>query len=120
MGITQEQIDDIKEKLKNMPEVHGDNISKQSAIARLAKEIDALKKRGYGIDSIAKKLTEAGLEISVQTLKCYLHRAKPGAGKKAQKEKLVKTIKPSIKALPEAETKTSKGTFQTRLDSEEI
>lgn len=120
MGITKEQIDGIKAKLINMPDSQGDNISKQTAIARLAKEINALKKRGYGIKAIAQELTKAGLQISVPTLKCYLQRAKPRTTMKTQKEKIRKVKTPQIKAAAESKVVDTKGTFLTRPDSEEI
>lgn len=120
MGVTKEQIDGIKEKLMNMPDAHGDNISKQAAIARLAKEINVLKKRGYGIDAIAQELTEAGLQISVPTLKCYLQRAKPRTEIKTQKEKVKKPKAPPIKTSAETKVVDTKDTFLTRPDSEEI
>lgn len=120
MGITKEQIDGIKAKLRNMPDVHGKNISKQAAVTHLSKEIDALKKRGYGIDDIASELTNAGLEISVATLKCYVQRAKPKTEKKMQKKQVGKAKTHLIKASTETKAASAKGTFSTRPDSEEI
>lgn len=113
MGITNVQIEVIKEKLMNLPNTHRDNISKQAAIVLLTKEINILKKRGYGIEAIAQELTEAGLQISVPTLKCYLQRAKPRTGINNVKTPPLET--PSVKKVVDI-----KGTFSTRPDSEEI
>jgi hypothetical protein len=64
--------------MQTAPEVAKEkrNVSKQEAVRELRRDIEAMQKKGYTLDDIAKFLTDGGLEISTPTLKSYLQRTK--------------------------------------------
>ena len=77
MKYTKEQIEKVKEKLKNLPPLEENkDLSKQEAIKMLQKDILLLQKRGYSLEKIAEVLKQEGVEISTPTLKSYLQRGK--------------------------------------------
>lgn len=87
MGYTNEKLEAIAAKLKNMPiiEKKKQEHSKQDAVKFLSKEIALLQKRGYTLDQIAETLRGEGFDITTPTLKSYLQRIKAGKNKE-QKE----------------------------------
>jgi intein-encoded DNA endonuclease-like protein len=77
MKYTKEQVEKVKEKLKNLPPIEETkDLSKQEAIKMLQKDILILQKRGYSLEKIAEVLKQEGVEISTPTLKSYLQRGK--------------------------------------------
>lgn len=91
MKYTKEQVEKVKEKLKNLPPIEDSKeLSKQEAIKMLHKDILLLQKRGYSLEKIAEVLKQEGVEISTPTLKSYLQRGK------AKKEATPKKSKDAI------------------------
>jgi len=123
MGYTKEMIEAIAIKLRNMPPIEEKTkeYSKQDAVKILAREITALKARGYTIDQIAETLRGEGLDISTPTLKNYLQRAKPGNTRKqngrARKDTPPPPPAPAVKEKP---TSKAKATFTPTPDSDDI
>lgn len=117
MKYTIEQIDEIAEKLRQMPPVEKRNqeVSKQEAVKVLAKEIVAMQKRGYTLEQISEALKGNGLDIATGTLKSYLQRAKP-ARKAPPRAPEDTPPGPVLKTS----TPTSKATFTPKIDSAEI
>lgn len=77
MKYTKEQVEKVKEKLKNLPPIEETkDLSKQEAIKMLHKDILLLQKRGYSLEKITEVLKQEGVEISTPTLKSYLQRGK--------------------------------------------
>jgi uncharacterized coiled-coil DUF342 family protein len=71
-SISQEQIEQAKRLMKNLPTKQSSALSKQEAVQALKKEIMSLKSRGYDFSEIAEQLANAGIQISAATLKSYL------------------------------------------------
>jgi len=71
-GITQEQIEQAKRMMKNLPAKQSSALSKQEAVQAMRKEIMSLKSKGYDFSEIASHLSSAGISISAATLKSYL------------------------------------------------
>jgi hypothetical protein len=91
MKYTKEQVEKVKEKLKNLPSIEETkDLSKQEAIKMLHKDILLLQKRGYSLEKITEVLKQEGVEISTPTLKSYLQRGK------AKKETIPKKSKDSL------------------------
>lgn len=83
MAISVSQIEILKGKLEEMPEVKDPDrkISNLEAIRMMASSIRDLQSRGYSIEKIAEVLRESGLEIAPTTLKSYLGKVKVSSGK---------------------------------------
>jgi hypothetical protein len=79
MKYTHEALKAIAVKLRAMPPVEKKEPehSKQEAVRILAKEIQAMQKRGYTLDQISETLRGVGLAVATPTLKSYLQRSKP-------------------------------------------
>lgn len=139
MAIQLDTIEALKAKMKEAPEVSKEKrrVSKQEAIRELKREIEAMQKRGYTLDDIAKFLSDGGLQITTPTLKSYLQRSKAdkAKGSKAEQKKSEifadakkpeadKTQQPTTveKAKTVVENKqpqaAPKGGFEVRPDSE--
>jgi len=71
-SITQEQIKQAQNVLKNLPAKQSSAFSKQEAVQAMRKEIVALRSRGYDFAEIAVHLADCGIPISADTLKSYL------------------------------------------------
>ncbi|MEB0222067.1 hypothetical protein [Pseudomonas sp. AB12(2023)] len=104
MAITIEQIESLKESLKDFPEIDDGKreITKQEAIKRLASDVAELQKKGYTLDMISKIFTDKGIEIKAGTLKSYLTRAK---GPKVAKGKTANSVKKSAIKIPAVDKK---------------
>ncbi len=127
MGYTNEKLEAIAAKLKNMPviEKKKQEHSKQDAVKLLSKEIALLQKRGYTLDQIAETLRGEGLDITTPTLKSYLQRIKAGKNKDskmAHKTESQKTVTPVNKQATETgqKSKESKASFTPKPDSDDI
>lgn len=88
MAIQLDTIEALKAKMKEAPEVSKEkrHVSKQEAIRELKRDIDAMQKRGYTLDDIAKFLSDGGLQITTPTLKSYLQRSKSDKTKSSKAE----------------------------------
>jgi hypothetical protein len=72
MKYTQEKLEKIADKLREMPEVKSKREhSKQESVKILYKEIADMQKRGYTLEQIAEVLSGEGLQITTPTLKSY-------------------------------------------------
>lgn len=130
MAIQQSTIEALKAKMKDAPEVAKEkrNVSKQEAIRELRKEIEAMQKRGYTLDEIAKFLSDGGLQITTPTLKSYMQRAKPSKAATAKAENFADAKKTEAPKQAQAKTKQEtpakpkaegeKGGFEVRPDSD--
>lgn len=77
MRLTVAQVDEIRRTLAAQPPaptLRTDRVSKLAAVTAAAPELLRLRSTGWGIAALAAFLTEAGLPISVGTLKNYLQR----------------------------------------------
>nr|WP_172689305.1 hypothetical protein [Pseudomonas fluorescens]ARJ57907.1 putative mobilization protein MobC [Pseudomonas fluorescens] len=83
MAISVSQIEILKGKLEEMPQVEDPDrkISNLEAIRMMASSIRDLQSRGYSIEKITEILRESGLEIAPTTLKSYLTKVKGSPGK---------------------------------------
>ena len=77
MSYTKSQIEDFAKRLKDLPAIEKDEISKVDAIKALRVEILSMQKRGYTLDQTADELKQIGFDIKTQTLKAYLQKANP-------------------------------------------
>lgn len=136
MAIQLDTIEALRAKMKEAPEVAKEKrrVSKQEAIRELKRDIEAMQKRGYTLEDIAKFLTDGGMQITTPTLKSYLQRTKadkPKASKKAENFADAKTTTTAqqpaqtaavVKAKQVAESKAqpadAKGGFTVKPDSD--
>ena len=91
-SITQDQIEQAKRMMKELPSKQSSTVSKQEAVKAMRKEIMSLKSKGYDFSEIAAHLSSAGISISAATLKTYLRTP---AKKKKEDEAQMK--QPEIK-----------------------
>ena len=124
MGYTQEMIEAIAKKLRDMPPIEEKTkeYNKQDAVRILAQEINALKGRGYTLDQIAETLKGEGLDISTLTLKNYLQRTKSKRAKRknerAKKDTPPPPPRPAVKE--QATSRSPRATFTPIPDSDDI
>jgi hypothetical protein len=78
MSITMAEIEQLRQKLDELPEQDAAEreVSKREAIALMAAQVRQLRQRGYSMDAVAQFISSNGLKISTQTLKSYLSRAR--------------------------------------------
>ncbi len=100
MGYKIAQIDELRQKLLELPEVDDveREVTKQEAVRRMADAVSTLQKRGYSMEKIAEIMTTEGLAISVQTLKSYLTRARSNPRSKPRRKV---ATSPSPSSMPE-------------------
>ncbi|MFP3852376.1 hypothetical protein [Pseudomonas sp. W5-01] len=146
MAISVSQIEILRGKLEEMPEVENPDrkISNLEAIRMMASSIRDLQSRGYSIEKIAEILRESGLEIAPTTLKSYLTKVKGSPGKsnsrssgkprrpssstsREVKKKASEKPAASVATKPTASSKNSAGvtpvppgSFTPKEDSDEI
>ena len=77
MSYTKSQIEEFAKRLKELPAIEKDEISKVDAVKTLRVEILLMQKKGYTLDQTADALTQIGFDIKTQTLKAYLQKANP-------------------------------------------
>lgn len=127
MAIKIETLEAVREKMKSAPEIAKEKrtVSKQESIKELKREIEAMQKKGYTIDDIAKFMTDGGIQITTPTLKSYLQRAKPTKTTTQRKESKKPEISAESKTETEQKTTTdktqktdTKGQFKVNDDSE--
>lgn len=121
MKYTTEQLDNIAAKLRDMPAVEKrkQELSKQAAVAVLAREITLLRKRGYTLVQIAEALRGEGLDIATPTLKNYLQRTRP-APKNAAKSPAKKTADTPLAPSASKRTGASRSAFTAGADTDDI
>jgi hypothetical protein len=128
MTIKVETIEAVREKMKGAPEVAKAKrtVSKQESIKELKREIEAMQKKGYTLDDIAKFMTEGGIQITTPTLKSYLQRSKPAKVKTQSKEIKQPAVvasektEPAAKSIVEKATDSEKNSGFVRPDSDDI
>jgi hypothetical protein len=72
-----EILEQLRKKLRELPEHRPEGLSKTEIVRSLAAEIDELQKRGYSMRAIAEIISSEGVPITTVTLKGYLGRLKP-------------------------------------------
>lgn len=87
MAISVSQIEILRGKLEEMPEVENPDrkISNLEAVRMMASSIRDLQSRGYSIEKITEILRDSGLEIAPTTLKSYLTKVKGSSVKSNSK-----------------------------------
>jgi len=112
MGIKVAQVEELRQKLLELPEVDDveREVNKLEAVRRMADAVSLLKKRGYSMEKIAEILTNGGLEISAQTLKSYLTKAKSKSRTKKRLKIAAESFPSSTpeKVTPKVSSKDSK------------
>lgn len=84
---TCEQLENVAQRMLDMPEPEiAKTHSKQDAIRMLSKEIEAMRLKGYTMESIAQVMSSHGIAITSATLKNYMRRALKGASKSTSKK----------------------------------
>ncbi len=116
---TSEKIEALAAKLKNMPAVPkpSKELTKKEAIQALSREIIAMQKRGYTLDSIAEVLKSEGLTIAPRTLRSYMQNAKP-AGRK-RRASPSSNHRPAKSETPDT-TNASLASFTPKPDTDDI
>jgi hypothetical protein len=74
MAITIDDIEELRRRLTALPRNQPREVSKQEAIALLASELGAARRRGYSPEELARLLSEQGVAINAATLRGYLRR----------------------------------------------
>jgi hypothetical protein len=72
-----EILEQLRKKLRALPEHRPEGLSKTEIVRSLAADIDELQKRGYSMRAIAEIISSEGVPITTVTLKGYLGRLKP-------------------------------------------
>jgi hypothetical protein len=108
-GYTKDQADKISEKLKLMPPVESEKLSKHSMIKLLSDDIKLLKEKGYSIEQIAEALTT--------TLRNYIQSLKPEEEKRKRKNTKSKTTKSTRKETKKEHKSESKPTKNANANS---
>jgi hypothetical protein len=77
MGITVAEVYELRQKLDALPEQDAAEreVSKQDAVALMARQVRQLQQRGYSMDAVAQFISSHGLQISTHALRSYLSRA---------------------------------------------
>ena len=123
MMITKAKLDEIADRLRNLPAVPKAERShtKREAVQLLKPVIEQLKKKGYNLEQIATFLREESVEISTSSLRSYLQPTKSATAR-------IHEPKPrSSKSMVVTDTQDSKpqstpgsGSFQVRPDTEDL
>ena len=109
--------------MKDLPTIEKkkQELGKSDVVKMLAKEIAALRKRGYTLEQISEYLKGEGLDIGTSSLKSYLQRTKQASTTKP-KVQAQKETPPAAQQTPQTSkiTDTPKGSFSPRPDSDDI
>jgi hypothetical protein len=98
MSVTIEDIEALRSILTELPRHQPKEVSKQEAIALLASELGAARRRGYTPDELARILSERGVAINAATLRGYLRRnrsSRRGHENKAATDRRDRTAAPA-------------------------
>jgi hypothetical protein len=82
-----EILEQLRKKLRELPEHTPEGLSKTEIVRSLAVEIDELQKRGYSMRAIAEIISSEGVPITTVTLKGYLGRLKPPSRRTKRKRR---------------------------------
>jgi hypothetical protein len=87
MTISISQIEMIREKLEEMPEVKNPDrkVTRMEAVKMMAAAIRDMQSRGYTLRRISEILADSGLQIAPTTLKTYLQKVKESAVKQSSR-----------------------------------
>ena len=76
MAITIDDIEALRRRLTELPRNQPREVSKQEAVALLASELGAARRRGYSPEELAQLISEQGVAINGATLRGYLRRTR--------------------------------------------
>jgi hypothetical protein len=78
MKYTVETAETIAQRLRELPAIvrKERDLNRREIVSLLVGEIETLEERGYTIDDIAEYIRQGGLDITTQTLKNYVQRAR--------------------------------------------
>ena len=76
MAITIDDIEALRRRLTELPRNQPREVSKQEAVALLASELGAARRRGYSPEELAQLMSEQGVAINGATLRGYLRRTR--------------------------------------------
>jgi hypothetical protein len=82
---TLETVEEIRRRLKALPEPAHDELSKMELVRELAADIAEQQKRGHSTQVIAELMAIAGVAFTPATLKSYLSKARPSARRPRRK-----------------------------------
>ncbi len=121
--VTLAKVRDIKKSIKGLPPVVPEKVgvSKAEAVRELAKDIEALQRRGYSLEQIRDLLLEHGMSITPSTLRNYLSRSrasKEAENKTKRKDQLGGGGRMEATVAERSEGK--KATFSVTEDPEDI
>jgi hypothetical protein len=85
MAITIDDVEALRRRLAELPRNQPREVSKQEAIALLATELGAARRRGYSPDQLAQLLSEQGVAINTATLRGYLRKTRRSRGRRGGK-----------------------------------
>jgi hypothetical protein len=85
MAITIDDVEALRRRLAELPRNQPREVSKQEAIALLATELGAARRRGYSPDQLAQLLSEQGVAINTATLRGYLRKTRRNRGRRGGK-----------------------------------
>lgn len=74
MAITIDDIEALRRRLTELPRNQPREVSKQEAVALLASELGAARRRGYSPEDLSRLMSEQGVAINAATLRGYLRR----------------------------------------------
>ena len=76
MAVNIEDIETLRCELEALPRHQPQSVSKQDAVALLAKQLGAAQRRGYSAEELAQMLSNKGIAINAATLRGYLQRSR--------------------------------------------
>jgi len=76
MAVNIEDIETLRRELEALPRHQPQSVSKQDAVALLAKQLGAAQRRGYSAEELAQMLSNKGIAINAATLRGYLQRSR--------------------------------------------
>jgi hypothetical protein len=104
MGVSIEDIEALRRELEALPRHQPQSVSKQDAVALLAKQLGAAQRRGYSADELAQMFANRGISINAPTLRGYLQRSRRrGARTSGKDEKPSPAVAPSARSASSSE-----------------
>jgi len=76
MSVSIEDIEALRRELEALPQHQPQSVSKQDAVALLAKQLGAAQRRGYSAEELAQMLSTRGIAINGPTLRGYMQRSR--------------------------------------------
>ncbi len=118
MSVTIDDIEALRRVLTELPRHQPKEVSKQDAIALLASELGAARRRGYTPDELARIFSERGVDINAATLRTYLRRnrkSRRSHDSKAAIDQRGRAAPPPLPASTEPENRTTPPTTASQL-----